>query len=71
MDNNLNAEQALKYLIDTIETNLKELLEIEFKNEFVVGEWYAYIECLEIIAYWKKAKKFGLNYKPEIKFNII
>ncbi len=71
MHNDLTAEQVLASLIDTIETSLTEILEIDFKNEFVVGEWYAYIECLEVILSWKKAKKFGLDYDPETKFNII
>jgi len=67
---NLTAEKVLAYLIETIETNLAELLGAEFKNEFVVGEWYAYIECLEVIFYWKKAKKFGLDYNPELRYNM-
>ena len=71
MSYNLTAEQVLAYLIETLETNLAELLGAEFKNEFVVGEWYAYIECLEVILYWKKAKEFGLDYNPELKYNII
>ncbi len=71
MHNNLTAEQVLAYLIEIIETDLTELLDTKFKNEFVVGEWYAYIECLEVIFSWKKAKKFGLDYNPELKFNII
>lgn len=69
--NNLNAEQVLARLIEIIETNLDRLLGAEFKNEYVVGEWYAYVECLEVIAYWKKAKKFGLDYNPESRYNII
>ncbi len=71
MRNNLNAEQVLAYLIETIETDLTELLGAKFKNDFVVGEWYAYIECLEIISNWKKGKNFGLDYNPELKFKII
>lgn len=67
----LTAEQVLARLIETIETDLTELLDMQFKNEFVVGEWYAYVECLEVIQFWKKAKKFGLDYNPESKFNII
>ena len=43
---NLTAEQVLEYLIDTIETNLTELLGAKLKDEYIVGEWYAYIECL-------------------------
>ncbi len=71
MPNNLTAEQALAYLIKTLETNLLELLELDHKNEFVVGEWYAYTECLEMITRWKEANKFGLDYEPEKRFNII
>ncbi len=71
MHHNLTAEQVLARLIDTLETNLTELLDAKFKNEYVVGEWYAYVECLEVILNWKKAKKFGLDYNPELKFNII
>ncbi len=67
----LTAEQVLARLIDTLETDLTELIDMKFKNEFVVGEWYAYVECLEVIQFWKKAKKFGLDYNPEKKFNII
>ncbi len=67
----LTAEQVLAHLIETIETNLAELLLSKSKNEYVVGEWYAYIECLEVIFYWKKAKKFGLDYNPEARYNII
>lgn len=71
MSYNLTAEQVLAYLIETLETNLTELSGAEFKNEFVVGEWYAYIECLEVIFYWKKAGEHGLDYNPEQKYNII
>ena len=71
MQNNLTAEQVLAYLIETLETNLNDLRGADFKNEYIVGEWYAYIECLEVLFYWKKAKKFGLDYNPEMRFNII
>lgn len=67
MCNELTAEQALAYLIKIIENGLTELSEVE-PDEFVVGEWYAYVECLEIISCWRKAKEHGLNYNPEIKF---
>lgn len=71
MQHNLTAEQVLGNLIKTIENNLGDIRGKKFKNEYIVGEWYAYIECLEAILCWKKAKKFGLDYNPEIKFNII
>ena len=64
------AEQVLAHLIAILESSLDELQGVGFKNEFMVGEWYAYIECLEAIFYWDKAKKFGLNYDPESKYKI-
>lgn len=67
---NLDAEQVLEYLIETLETDLTELLDVEHKNDFIVGEWHAYVECLEVIFFWKKAKRFGLNYNPELKYKI-
>lgn len=68
--NNLDAEQVLENLIETLETDLAELLDTENKNDFIVGEWHAYVECLEVIFCWKKAKQFGLNYNPELKYKI-
>ncbi len=67
---NLTAEQVLSFLIETIETDLSELIEAKSKNEFIVGEWYAYIECLEMIFHWKKAKKAGLDYDPESRYHM-
>ena len=63
----LNAEQVLAYLIRIIENGLTELSEAE-PTEFVIGEWYAYVECLEIICCWQKAKEYGLDYNPELKY---
>ncbi len=71
LQNTLTAEQVLARMIETIETNLNEILKMQFKNEFVVGEWYGYVECLEVLRYWKKAKERGLDYDPEKKFGII
>lgn len=70
MYHDLTAEQVLAYLIETLETDLAELLDAEHKNDFIVGEWHAYIECLEVLLSWKKAKQFGLNYNPELKYKI-
>ncbi len=67
----LTAEKVLALLIETIETNLNEILELDFKNEFIVGEWYGYVECLEVLSYWKRAKMHGLDYDPEKRFSII
>ena len=71
MSYNLTAEKVLEILINFLETSLDEILVSEFRNEFMLGEWYAYIECLEAIFNWKKAKEFGLDYNPELRYNII
>lgn len=70
MANNLTAYRVLESLIKLIETSLTDILRSKSKNEFVVGEGYAYIECLEAIFRWRKAQKFGLNYEPESKYKI-
>ena len=71
MSHNNTAEKVLERLIVVSETSLSEILGAEYKNEFLVGEWYDYIECLEAISNWNKAKKFGLDYNPELKYKII
>ncbi len=70
MDNKKTATEVLAYLIFVMESNLSELISAEHKNEYIMGSWEACIECLEIIGHWSQAKEFGLNYNPEIKFNI-
>jgi len=70
MNYNLTAEQALKLLIEIIETDLDELRNADSKSDFIVGEWYAYIECLELVAHCKKAQEFGLNYDPEVRYKL-
>lgn len=67
----LTAEEALANLIEIIENRLNDIIDTEFKNEFIVGEWYAYIECLEAVSCWKDAKKSGLFYDPEKRYKII
>lgn len=70
MHNKMSATKVLAYLIYILEMNLSELISAENKNEFIMGSWEACIECIEIIGFWKRAKDFGLNYNPEIKYNI-
>lgn len=70
MQNEKSATEVLAYLIYVLESNLSELVSAEQKNDYVMGSWEACIECLEIIGFWTRAKDFGLNYNPEIKYNI-
>lgn len=70
MQNEKSATEVLAYLIYVLESNLSELVSAEQKNDYIMGSWEACIECLEIIGFWTRAKDFGLNYDPEIKYNI-
>lgn len=70
MRNRKSATEVLVNLIYVLESNLSELVISEQKNDYVMGSWEACIECLEIIGFWTRAKDFGLNYNPEIKYNI-
>ena len=67
----MSATGVLAHLIYILESNLSELSSAEHKNDYILGSWEACIECLEIIGNWVRAKDYGLNYNPEIKFNII
>ena len=70
MHNKMNAEKVLANLIYILESNLAELVSAKPKSEYNIGSWEASIECLEVIARWARAKNYGLDYNPEIKFNI-
>lgn len=70
MHNKKSATKVLSHLIDILEWNLSELTSAQNKSEYMIGSWEASIECLEIISSWSRAKHHGLNYNPEIKFNI-
>ena len=64
-----NAEEILKYMISTFTDYLRELSEKEH-DEFGYGEKTAYVECLEIIQRWEKAKENGLDYEIEKFFSL-
>ena len=70
MQNDMSATQVLTYLISLLEMNLSELVSAEHKNDYVLGSWETSVECLEVISSWERAKEYGLDYNPEIKFNI-
>lgn len=70
MHNKMTAAKVLAHLICILESNLTELTSAKPKSEYVIGSWEACIECLEVIGYWTRAKDYGLNYNPEVKYNI-
>ncbi len=63
-----SVKQVLVCLIQTLQANLNEITESVHGNEFVCGEVYAYLECLEIIQMWRKAEKYGLCINLEEKY---
>ena len=71
MNNKMSATGVLAHLIYVLESNLSELTSAKHKTDFIEGSWEACIECLEIISCWTKAKDYGLNYNPEVKFNML
>lgn len=62
-----SAEEVLKYLISHIELCIEELYGA-VENDFIYGEKTAYVECLEIIQTWSKAKSCSLDYNIEEKY---
>lgn len=63
------AEEVLTYLIELLEYSLNELNGFA-ADAFSLGEKYAYVECLEIIQKWSKAREKGLDYEIEDRFPI-
>ena len=63
-----SVKQVLVCLIQTLQTNLNEITESVHRNEFVCGEIYAYLECLEVIQTWKEAERYGLCGNLEDKY---
>lgn len=65
----MNAEEILIYIIELFNNYLEELNAYP-RNDFIHGEMTAYVETLEILQYWNKANKYGLNYKIEDIYKI-
>lgn len=65
----MNAEEILIYIIDLFTYYLDELNKLK-RNNFVHGEMTAYVEALELLQNWDKAKANGLNFKIEDKYKV-
>lgn len=63
-----NMREVLSNLIYTLCVNLDEITQKDERNEFTIGEVYAYLECLEIIQTWNKAEEYGLCGNLEEKY---
>ena len=68
----LTAVETLSYLIELFLEYLESLSEVcdLNKEQFVLGEKTAYVECLEIIQKWEHAGKSGLDFNIEAKFPV-
>lgn len=66
----MSAEEILMNMIEALQGFLEELSEVSdrYTEQFEYGEKTAYIECLEMIQLWKKAKSNGLNFDIEKRF---
>lgn len=65
----MSAEALLKNMIEKMEAALCQTEE-QSSDQFVLGKRYAYVECLDIIQRWEKARQCGLDYDIEKRYNI-
>lgn len=65
----MTSEEIIVYIINLYVYYLDELKNLP-RNDFIHGEMTAYIETLEILQKWKKAKIFGLDFGIENKYKI-
>ena len=68
----ISAEETLNYIIELFLNYMEELSAAHYpeKEQFILGERTAYVECLEIIQFWEHAHKNGLNFNIEAKFPV-
>ena len=69
----ITAEKLLEYLGNYLQLCLKEIEEHPERNQdgFITGQYYAFIECLEILTlFWDKALLYGLDFVPEEKYKL-
>lgn len=60
-----HAEAVLKYMIELFLYYAEELYDSYENNDFCYGQMLAYIESLEIMQNWEKAKDFLLDFDLE------
>ena len=67
----ITSEEVLEYLSSYLQLSLAEIEEqpqIQ-KNGFLTGQYYAFVECLEILTiFWDKAHLYGLDFAPEDRY---
>ncbi len=65
----MNSTDVLITIIKLFSYYLDELNDTP-KNDFILGEMTAFVECLEIIKEWEHAKNYGLNFVIDKKYKI-
>lgn len=57
----LTEEELLTYLTEYLISSLDELTESKSNDGFVNGEITAYVDCLEILNFWKGFERYGIT----------
>lgn len=67
------SDEILSYMIDLLTEYLTELSDVRDvpAAQFTYGEKTAYTECLEILAEWEDAERYGLNFNVEDRFPLL
>lgn len=65
----MSTDDILIFIIELFTEYLDELNETP-RNDFIHGEMTAYVETLEILQKWERAKEFNLNYVIANKYKI-
>ena len=61
MSKNLSTKKLLIYLTEYLILALNELSELKDLSDFDCGEYWAFIECLEILSKWHGFKNFRID----------
>ena len=64
-------KQTIEMLIRIIHTDLQELFEVKEISEnrdFLLGQIYAYVECLEILQLCPAFRRLGIDYDVEKRY---
>lgn len=56
----LAEEELLTYLAEYLISSLDELMQCRTPDGFIDGEITAYVDCLEILNFWKGFERYGI-----------
>ncbi|MDE7163279.1 MAG: hypothetical protein K2O44_04290 [Clostridia bacterium] len=65
----LSEEELLTYLAEYLISSLDELTKYRTADGFINGEITAYVDCLEILDFWKGFERYGIK-NVEKKYQI-